>query len=243
MISLKKIVPYFIIIVIVVGIVFVGVNTDNDVTVQSGNNNMPVIIIDAGHGGVDGGAVSSDGTQEQYINLDIARKMNEYLTNLGYKTLMTRTDDNSIHDPDADTIRQKKVSDIHNRLKIIETNPHSIFVSVHLNYFSESKYSGTQVFYSPNNAQSENLAQNIQSSVVSLLQPDNTRQIKKSDSSIYLLYHSEVPSVMVECGFLSNAEETEKLKNDDYRMQMATAICKGIINYLNGTESETAVSD
>lgn len=241
MISLKKIVPYFIIIVIVIGLVFVGVNADKDISVQSSNNKLPVIIIDAGHGGVDGGAVSSDGTQEQYINLDIARKMNEYLTKLGYKTLMTRTDDNSIHDPDADTIRQKKVSDIHNRLKIIETNPDSVFVSVHLNYFSESKYSGTQVFYSQNNIESEKLAQNIQSSVVSLLQPDNTRQIKKSDSSIYLLYHSAVPSVMVECGFLSNAEETEKLKNDDYRMQMATAICKGIINYLNGAEGETAV--
>ena len=241
MISLKKVVPYFIIIVIVVGLVFVGVNADKDVTVQSGNNNMPVIIIDAGHGGVDGGAVSSDGTQEQYINLDIARKINEYLTKLGYKTIMTRSDDNSIHDPDADTIRQKKVSDIHNRLKIIETNPDSIFVSVHLNYYSESKYSGAQVFYSPNNTESEKLAQNIQNSVVSLLQPDNTRQIKKSDSSIYLLYHSSVPSVLVECGFLSNAEETEKLKNDDYRSQMSTAICKGIINYLNGMENKTAV--
>lgn len=241
MISLKKIVPYFIIIVIVVGLVFVGVNADKDVTVQSGNNKIPVIIIDAGHGGVDGGAVSSDGTQEQYINLDIARKINEYLTKLGYKTIMTRSDDNSIHDPDADTIRQKKVSDIHNRLKIIETNPDSIFVSVHLNYYSESKYSGAQVFYSPNNTESEKLAQNIQNSVVSLLQPDNTRQIKKSDSSIYLLYHSSVPSVLVECGFLSNAEETEKLKNDDYRSQMSTAICKGIINYLNGMENKTAV--
>ncbi|MBR3869649.1 MAG: N-acetylmuramoyl-L-alanine amidase [Clostridia bacterium] len=241
MISLKKVVPYFIMIVIAVGLVFVGVNTDNGVTVQSGNNNMPVVIIDAGHGGVDGGAVSSDGTQEQYINLDIARKINEYLTKLGYKTIMTRSDDNSIHDPEADTIRQKKVSDIHNRLKIIETNPGSIFVSVHLNYYSVSKYKGAQVFYSPNNTESEKLAHNIQSSIVSLLQPDNTRQIKKSDSSIYLLYHSPVPSVMVECGFLSNAEETEKLKNEDYRMQMATAICKGIINYLNGTESETAV--
>ncbi len=243
MISLKKVIPYFIISVISAGLVFVGINTDEDVSVQSGNNNMPVIIIDAGHGGADGGAVASDGTQEQYINLDIARKINEYLTKLGYKTIMTRSDDDSIHDPDAETIRQKKVSDIHNRLKIVETNPDSIFVSVHLNYYTESKYNGAQVFYSPNDTGSEKLAQDIQSSIVSSLQPDNRRQIKKSDSSIYLLYHSDVPSVMVECGFLSNYEETEKLKNDDYRMQMSVAICKGIINYLNSIEDKTIVSD
>lgn len=243
MISLKKFIPYFIIIVIVTGLVFVSFSADDDAAVRSGSDDMPVIIIDAGHGGMDGGAVSADGTQEQYLNLDIALKMNEYLTELGYKTVLTRSDDNSIHDSDADTIRQQKVSDIHNRLKIIESNPDSIFVSVHQNYYTESKYSGTQVFYSVNNPESEKLAQNIQNSVVSSLQPDNTRQIKQSGSAIYLLHHSTVPSVLVECGFLSNAEETEKLKNEAYRMQMAQAVCKGIINYLNGTEGETAVND
>ena len=110
-----------------------------------------------------------------------------------------------------------------------------------MNYFTESKYNGTQVFYSPNNTDSEKLAQHIQNSVVTLMQPDNTRQIKQSDTSIYLLYHSSVPSVMVECGFLSNAEETEKLKNDNYRTQMAESICKGIINYLNSAEDESAI--
>lgn len=242
MISLKKIIPYFIIFIVAVVLVFIGTEND-DVAVQSSGNIRPVIIIDAGHGGIDGGAVASDGTQEQYINLDIARKINEYLSELGYVTIMTRTDDNSIHDPDAETIRQKKVSDIHNRLKIIETHQDSIFVSIHLNYYTESKYNGTQVFYSPNNANSGKLAQYIQNSVVSLLQPYNTRQIKQSDSSIYLLYHSPVPSVMVECGFLSNAEETEKLKNENYRTQMAEAICKGIIDYLNSAENESAVSN
>ena len=114
---------------------------------------------------------------------------------------------------------------------------------IHLNYYTESKYNGTQVFYSANNTDSEKLAQCIQSSVVSLLQPYNKRQIKQSDSSIYLLYHSQVPSVMVECGFLSNAEETEKLKNENYRTQMADAICKGIIDYLNRTEDESVISN
>lgn len=239
MISLKKVVPYFFIIILVAGLVFIRGYSDS-VLVQSAPD-APVIIIDAGHGGADGGAVASDGTQEQYLNLDIALKINSYLSELGYKTVLTRSDNNSIHDTDADTIRRQKVSDIHNRLKIIESYPDSVFVSVHMNYFTESKYNGTQVFYSPNNTGSEKLAQHIQNSVVTLLQPDNTRQIKQSDTSIYLLYHSSVPSVMVECGFLSNAEETEKLKNDNYRTQMAESICKGIINYLNSAEDESAI--
>lgn len=239
MISLKKVVPYFFIIILVAGLVFIRGYSDS-VLVQSAPD-APVIIIDAGHGGADGGAVASDGTQEQYLNLDIALKINSYLSELGYKTVLTRSDNNSIHDTDADTIRQQKVSDIHNRLRIIESYPDSVFVSVHMNYFTESKYNGTQVFYSPNNTGSEKLAQHIQNSVVTLLQPDNTRQIKQSDTSIYLLYHSSVPSVMVECGFLSNAEETEKLKNDNYRTQMAESICKGIINYLNSAEDESAI--
>ncbi len=239
---LKKVIPYFIIVVIVTGLVFVSFDSDSD-SVQSSNEKTPVIIIDAGHGGVDGGAVSADGTTEKDLNLDIALKMNDYLQNLGYKTILTRSDDVSIHDSDAGTIRQKKVSDLHNRLDIINSTPDSIFVSVHQNYYTQSKYSGTQVFYSVNNPDSEKLAQSIQTSVVTLLQPDNNRQIKQSGSSIFLLHNATAPSVLVECGFLSNAQETEKLKNEAYRMQMAQAVCKGIINYLNGMESETAVND
>lgn len=240
---LIKFIPYIIISVIAVGLVFVNSGTEDDIAIESNDVNVPLIIIDAGHGGMDGGAVSADGTQEQYLNLDIALKMNEYLTSLGYKTLLTRKDDNSLHDADADSIREQKVSDIHNRFKIIEENPDSIFVSVHQNYFTQSQYSGTQVFYSPNNPLSESLANCIQSSVVESLQPDNTRKIKKSDSSIYLLYNSEIPTVLVECGFLSNAEETEKLKDEEYRQQMAQAVCKGIIKYLSAEESSSVRND
>lgn len=238
---LIKFVPYIIISVIAIGLVFVNSEVEEDIAIESNDATTPLIIIDAGHGGMDGGAVADDGTQEQYLNLDIALKMKEYLSSLGYETLLTRTDDNSIHDSDAESVREQKVSDIHNRLKIIEANPDSVFISVHQNYFTQSKYSGTQVFYSPNNPLSEKLAQSIQTSVVSSLQPDNTRQIKKSDSSIYLLYHSVVPTVLVECGFLSNAEETEKLKREEYRQQMAEAICKGIIKYLSAEEESSSV--
>ena len=240
---LKKVIPYLIIIMIVTGVVFVGADTEKNSAIHSVSKTLPVIIIDAGHGGIDGGAVAADGTTEKDINLYIALKMNAYLGNLGYETVLTRSDDESIHSEDAQTTRQKKVSDLHNRLEIIKSNPDSIFVSVHQNYYTQSKYSGAQVFFSENNPQSSVLAQCIQDSIVSSIQPDNTRKIKQNSTSIFLLSNSTVPSVMVECGFLSNVAETEKLKNEDYRMQMAEAICKGIINYINGKEIESAVND
>lgn len=234
-------VPYFIIVIVLAGIVFVNVH-QSDVSVSNSADTPPLIIIDAGHGGQDGGAVAADGTEEQYINLDIALKLNELLRSEGYNTLLTRTDNNSIHDADAKTVREQKVSDIHNRLKIIEDNPDCIFVSIHQNYYTESKYWGTQVFYSPNNSESSVLAEHIQTSVVSALQPENNRQIKQSGDSIYILYHAQAPAVLVECGFLSNSQETEKLNDNEYRQQMADAICNGIVNYINSyseTESES----
>ena len=207
----------------------------SDAPVSNITHDYPLIIIDAGHGGKDGGAVAADGTQEQYINLSIALKMNEYLTDKGYKTLLVRDDDNSIHDESAKTIREQKVSDIRNRLKISEQYDNSIFVSVHQNMFTQSKYHGTQVFYSPNNPESEVLASHIQQSVVSKLQPDNTRQIKKCDKSVYLMYNTNAVAVLCECGFLSNNDELAKLKEDNYQKSIAAAICDGIIEYINNS--------
>ncbi len=197
---------------------------------------LPTVIIDAGHGGIDGGASSSDGTMEKGINLSISLKLNDILNSVGIKTIMTRTEDISIHDDEAKTVRQKKVSDIHNRLKIIEKNDDAIFVSIHLNHFSIPKYYGTQVFYSKNNVLSEALASNIQTSVVELIQPENTRQIKKSGTSIFLLYHAQIPATLVECGFLSNYAECQKLKDDKYQSQMAFSIMHGILEYYNCSE-------
>ncbi len=196
---------------------------------------IPTVIIDAGHGGPDGGTCGSDGTLEKDINLPIAKKLNEILSSLGVKTIMVRTEDISIHDESAKSIRQKKISDIHNRLKLIEETPNCIFVSIHQNHYAVEKYYGTQVFYSPGDACSEVLADNIQQTVASLIQPENTRVIKKCGTDIYLLYHAKVPAVMVECGFISNEQELMKLKTDAYQNKLAFSIAMGIINYINVT--------
>lgn len=221
---------YSIIAVVLVFLVFINASFA-DSAVSNVSDTKPLIIIDAGHGGKDGGAVAPDGTEEQYLNLAIALKLNDYLIEKGYETLLVRDDDNSVHDVTANTIREQKVSDIKNRLKISESYKNSIFVSVHQNYFTESKYSGTQVFYSPNNPESEILASYVQKSVVKKLQPDNTRQIKKCDKSVYLMYKTNAVAILAECGFLSNSEELEKLKNEDYQKKMALAIGDGIIDY------------
>ena len=234
-------VRYSIIAVVLIVVVAIA-TTVSDVSVNTETNDYPVIIIDAGHGGVDGGAVADDGTVEKELNLDIALKLNELLISKGYKTILTRDGDYSIHDESADTVRKKKVSDLHNRLEIVNSNKNAILVSVHQNYFTESKYSGTQVFYSPNAPESSVLADCIQKKVVSQLQPDNTRQIKQSDSSIFLLFNSQIPSVMVECGFLSNQNETKKLKDEKYRQQMAEAVCDGIIKYLCSREESLSAA-
>ena len=203
--------------------------------------NVPVIIIDAGHGGEDGGAVGIDGTAEKDLNLSISLKLNEILSTMGYQTRMVRTTDNSIHNADADTVRERKVSDIHNRAAIMNEYENCIYVSIHQNKYSGSSIWGAQTFYSPNNEESKELAQLIQSSIANNVQPDNKRVIKQSGTNIYVLYNATKPAVMVECGFVSNANELEQLKDDEYQKKMAFAISNGIINYLfseetNGTE-------
>lgn len=203
--------------------------------------NVPVIIIDAGHGGEDGGAVGIDGTAEKDLNLSISLKLNEILSAMGYQTRMVRTTDTSIHNADADTVRERKVSDIHNRAAIMNEYENCIYVSIHQNKYSGSSIWGAQTFYSPNNEESKKLAQLIQASIANNVQPDNKRVIKQSGTNIYVLYNATKPAVMVECGFVSNANELEQLKDDEYQNRMAFAISNGIINYLfseetNGTE-------
>ncbi len=209
----------------------------NEKSISSFANNLDTkyktVIIDAGHGGEDGGAIAQDGTLEKDINLSISKKLETALKVMGYNVIMTRSKDELIYDADVSkTMRQKKVSDIHNRTDLINSTPNSVLISIHQNKFSQSQYSGTQVFYSSNNEDSKPLAQSIQLSVRKLLQQENKREIKKTGTNIYMLYYANVPAVMVECGFLSNYEECNKLKTDKYQKQMVFCIMYGILNYI-----------
>lgn len=193
----------------------------------------PVFIIDAGHGGFDGGASTSDGFPEKDINLKISVYLRDLLVASGFQVVMTRTEDISLEDEGLDTIRAKKSSDIHNRMRIMEETDNAVFISIHQNHYSSPKYWGMQVFYSRNFSESSQLiAESIQETVVELLQNDNYREIKECGTSVYLMYNAVKPAVLVECGFLSNETEAELLKTDDYQKKISYIIYLGLLKYL-----------
>ncbi len=197
------------------------------------------VIIDAGHGGFDGGAVAYDGTVEKDINLNISLTLAKLLKQNGFCVIMTRTADVSTEDTESQEIASKKRSDLKNRLELMNDYPNGIFVSIHLNKFTTSAAFGSQVFYS-DNENAKALGEYIQRSVVGLIQHDNVRVNKKATSSTYLLYKATIPAVLVECGFLSNKAELEKLKDINYQNKMAFSIYCGILEYFkeNGNGSE-----
>ncbi len=227
------------VVVCILSVLFCMVNVVNTDAII--NNTIPTIIIDAGHGGEDGGAIGIDGTIEKNLNLEIALKLNDVLSVMGYETRMVRISDISIYNGNPKTLREKKVSDIRNRTAIMEEYENCLYVSIHQNKYDATSIWGAQTFYSPNNEQSKKLAQFIQSSIATELQPENKRQIKQSGTSIYVLYNATKPAVMVECGFISNPNELSQLKTEEYQSKMAFSIMSGIINYnisevTNGTK-------
>lgn len=193
---------------------------------------MPAIVIDAGHGGEDGGAVSNSGVLEKNINLSIANDTSALFYLFGFDVTQTRTTDIAL-DNGENTIRKRKVADMKKRLEIFNSSKENTIISIHQNKFSESKYHGTQIFYSPNNSKSKQLADSIKFSVKGLLQPDNERECKKADSGIYLLKNTSNPAVIVECGFISNEEECNNLLSSEYQKQMAFSITAGFLSYYN----------
>ncbi|MBQ6884868.1 MAG: N-acetylmuramoyl-L-alanine amidase [Clostridia bacterium] len=190
-----------------------------------------IVLANASHGGFDGGASAADGTVEKDINLFIAQKLCSILRFNGYNVIMTRDTDTGTEDDESASIAKRKKSDLSNRLQIMKQHPEAIFVSVHLNKFTTSAANGAQVFYTKNYKQAYDLANSIQSSIKMLIQPENTRVVKQGTSSTYLLKNASVPAIIVECGFLSNKQELEKLKNDDYQSQIAFAIVVGIMDF------------
>ncbi len=191
-----------------------------------------VIILDAGHGGEDGGAVAFDGTVEKDLNLNVCRRISLLFDLFGISYVMIRSSDVSVGDTSLDTIRSRKASDIYKRYDIINSYENSVLLSIHQNMFSVEKYSGTQVFYADNDNESSVLAEIIQKEIKYSLQNDNTRKIKAAGKDIYLLYNAKRPSVMVECGFMSNPEELIMLKSDEYQTQLSYFIVKGIMQFL-----------
>lgn len=215
-------------------IVFAFLNIDNYAKVNAPNNIAPTIIIDPGHGGDDGGAFANN-TVEKNLNLSISKKLYKLLISSGFNVKMTRTSDEMINS-EGKTLRERKVSDMKKRLSIYNSNINNIVISIHQNKFPIEKYNGTQIFYSTNNINSKNLADSIKSSVKVLLQPYNEREVKPADKGIYLLYNSKIPSVIIECGFISNFEEVNRLKNEKYQNKLTFAIFSGLLEYYNKNE-------
>ncbi len=198
------------------------------------NEDMPVVVVDAGHGGEDGGCTSSDGVNEKELNLVVSRKVRDILASSGYKVIMTRDEDvmlYDMYDDLEDYLGKKKMYDLKNRIKLAEENDAEIFVSIHMNKFPRQQYCGLQVYYSDNNGSSSKLAENIRANTAAYLQPDNDRQIKPSGSSIFVLDRLEMPAVLVECGFLSNPDETQKLCDNEYQSKLALVIATSIMSY------------
>ena len=192
----------------------------------------PTVIIDAGHGGEDSGAIGKNGVLEKDLNLSIAFELQKMLEANGIPTRLTRDSDTLLYDKNSDYHGKKKILDMQARRKIIKQYTQAIFVSIHMNSFPQEKYSGLQVYYSPNTQNSELLAQYIQDTVRSNLQQNNDRKIKSSEDNIYLLNDTPHPSVLIECGFLSNREECELLCDTSYQKRLCICIYSAILNYL-----------
>lgn len=200
--------------------------------VSSVERECRLVILDAGHGGSDGGASGSDGTRESDLNLAITLKTDALLGLLGEETLLVRNMDTDLSADSAQSISQKKVSDIRNRVTLVNSHPEALLVSIHCNTYSEEKYHGAQVFYS-SAGEGKTLAQSLQSNLRHALDPDNMRECKAVSQDIYLFRHIEVPGILVECGFLSNPQELENLKNENYQKQLAVAIAVSVTNHLS----------
>lgn len=194
-----------------------------------------VILIDAGHGGEDGGAIGVGGIIEKNINLSITLKTAKFLEFMGYSVEFTRETDIMTCDEGLKTQREKKVSDIKNRLSQMENSPCLCSISIHQNIFGGDAR-GAQVFYSGNNPESKIIAEVLQSGISSMLQPENNRVIKQATKDIYLLYHTQKPAVLIECGFISNNAEATLLSDEGYQNKMAFAIAVSSVKYL--TEKE-----
>lgn len=195
------------------------------------NSNI-TIVLDAGHGGEDGGA-QGNGLSEKDLNLDITLRVATLLREQGVNVVLTRDTDILLYDTESDYKGQKKAQDLRKRLEITNSCENPVLVSIHMNYFAQTQYSGLQVWYSKNDSRSKTLANLIQSNVKNTLQPNNNRATKEATSSIFLLHNATFPAVLIECGFLSNPDEARALGDANYRQELANSIFHSIMTYIS----------
>ena len=232
----KALVSSFTILVVValtITSVYASVNKINT-TKNEFKKELPVIVIDAGHGGFDSGCIGIDGTLEKEINLNISLYLNDIINQLGFETLLVRNSDYSV-ETEGSTIREKKKSDIFKRFSYMTQYPGCVYLSIHQNQYSAEYVNGGQIFYTPDNEDSKDLAQCIQSSVANNLQLNNKRKIKPCTKDVYLIHYAptESTAVLIECGFLSNSNDLNNLKDSDYQKRLGGAIALGLLDWIN----------
>jgi N-acetylmuramoyl-L-alanine amidase len=217
---------------VLVGLIMISAVTNHAITAMS--ETMPqrirhTLIIDPGHGGEDGGATSCRGVLESAINLEIALRLNDLMHLFGFNTIMIRDTDRSVYIK-GETIAQKKVSDLRERVRIINNTENAILVSIHQNTFSDGKYWGAQVFYAETEG-SKQLAQQMQKQFQVCIDSNNNRKSKKS-TGVYLMENIRCPGILLECGFLSNPKEEAMLRDADYQKALCATITIVFANYL-----------
>jgi len=222
-------------VLLLIGFLLLSIWGSNAVTVLS--ENAPVmdrktVIIDAGHGGVDGGATSCTGVLESNFNLEIALRLRDFMELLGIQTVMIRETDCSVY-TQGQTIAQKKVSDLKERVRIVNSAENATLVSIHQNLFPDAKYSGAQVFYAPTEG-SQIFAKKMQSAFINSVNPDSHRQAKSADG-IYLMQHINCPGILIECGFLSNPMEEYLLRDASYQKKLCAVIACTVSSHLFAT--------
>lgn len=193
---------------------------------------IKTVVIDAGHGGEDGGTQSASGIYEKDINLAVALMLRDYLSVAGIPTVMTRDEDVLLYDKNSNYQGRKKIMDLTTRLNTAQNTPSSLFISIHMNSFPQAQYSGLQVWYSKNDPMSAQIAQSIQDAAL-LIDPHNNRKIKAAGDNIYILHKLSSPAVLVECGFLSNPDDASKLATEEYQRRLAFVILTSILQYID----------
>ena len=191
---------------------------------------LPAVILDAGHGGMDSGAVSVYGDEEKHFNLAVTKKLGAFLENAGIRVIYTRTEDEMVECKEKNGSR--KTRDLLGRVQCAQSNPDALFVSIHMNTLPIEKYKGLQIFYTDRNDANRALAQVMQNNVRTMLQTDNNRNAKDAEGKIFVLDRIRQPAILIECGFLSNKEEAALLKDEVYQNKLAYVLSRSIIDFM-----------